>query len=151
MLIWEKYNSVHNVNTESLSHSVLITLYDPRECSLPVFSIHWILQARILEWVAIPFSRGSFLPRDWTWVSCTAGRFFTIWAPREALCGIILLLFIFKLIILFFIFIFSICFISWRLITLQHCSGFCYTLTGISHGFACVPHLDTPPTSLYYF
>ena len=42
------------------------------------------LQARILEWVAIPFSRGSSLPRDWTWVSCITGRSSTIWATREA-------------------------------------------------------------------
>ena len=40
----------------------------------------WILQARILEWAAIPFSRGSSRARGWTWVSCIAGRFFTIWA-----------------------------------------------------------------------
>ena len=46
------------------------------------------LQARILEWVATPFSRGSFQPRDRTWVSCIAVRFFTIWATREALCYI---------------------------------------------------------------
>ena len=45
----------------------------------------WILQARILEWVAIPFSRGSSWPRDWTQVSRIAGGFFTIWATREAL------------------------------------------------------------------
>ena len=43
-----------------------------------------ILQARILEGVAMPSSRGSFQPRDWTQVSCIAGRFFTIWATREA-------------------------------------------------------------------
>ena len=47
-------------------------------------SVHGILQARILEWAAIPFSRGSSWPRDQTRVSCTAGRFFTIWATREA-------------------------------------------------------------------
>ena len=39
---------------------------------------------RILEWVAILFSRGSFWPRDWTWVSCILGRFSTIWVTREA-------------------------------------------------------------------
>ena len=44
-----------------------------------------ILQARILEWVALPFSRGSSQPRDQTQVSCIAGRFFTVWATREAL------------------------------------------------------------------
>ena len=53
-------------------------------CSLPGSSVHGILQARILEWVAIRFSRGISWPRDWTWVSWIAGRFFTIWATREA-------------------------------------------------------------------
>ena len=43
-----------------------------------------ILQARILEWVAMPSSRGSSSPRDRTQVSCIAGRFFTVWATREA-------------------------------------------------------------------
>ena len=47
---------------------------------LPGFSIHGILQARILEWVAVPFSRGSSPPRVWTQVSCIAGGCFTIWA-----------------------------------------------------------------------
>ena len=47
-------------------------------------SIRGILQARILEQVTISFSRGSSQPRDQTWVSCIAGRFFTIWAIREA-------------------------------------------------------------------
>ena len=42
------------------------------------------LQARILEWVAVPFSRGSSQPRDWTQVSHIAGRFFTSWATKEA-------------------------------------------------------------------
>ena len=50
----------------------------------PGSSVHGILQARILEWVAIPFSRGFSWPRDWTQVSCIAGRFFTVWAIREA-------------------------------------------------------------------
>ena len=44
-----------------------------------------ILQARVLQWVAFPFSRISFQPRDWTRVSCIAGGFFTNWAIREAL------------------------------------------------------------------
>ena len=46
------------------------TLCDPMDCSLPVFSVHGILQARILEWVAISFSRGSSQPRDGSQVSC---------------------------------------------------------------------------------
>ena len=58
---------------------------DPMDYSLPGFSVHRILQARILEWVAISFSRGSSQPRNQTWVSCIAGRFFTDWATREAL------------------------------------------------------------------
>ena len=56
-----------------------LTLGDPMDCSPPGSSGHWILQARILQWVAIPFPRGSSWPRNWTQVSCTAGRFFTIW------------------------------------------------------------------------
>ena len=47
-------------------------------------SVHGILQATILEWVAIPFSRGSSQPKDWTQVSYIAGGFFTSWATREA-------------------------------------------------------------------
>ena len=50
----------------------------------PSWPLCGILQARILEWVAIPFSKGSSWPRDQTWVSCIAGRFFTVWAIREA-------------------------------------------------------------------
>ena len=52
--------------------------------SLPRFSVYGLLQARILEWVALPFSRGSSQPRVWTQVSCIAGEFFTIWGTREA-------------------------------------------------------------------
>ena len=50
-------------------------------------SVHGILQARILECFAICSSRGSSPLRDWTWVSCISGRFFTVWAIREALIG----------------------------------------------------------------
>ena len=45
-----------------------LTLCNPRDCSPPGSSVQWILQARILEWVAMPFSRGSSLPRDGTHV-----------------------------------------------------------------------------------
>ena len=58
---------------------------DPMDCSLPGRSVHRIFQARILEWVAIFFSRGSSWPRDQTQVTYIAGRHFTIWAPREIL------------------------------------------------------------------
>ena len=47
-------------------------------------SVHGILQARTLEWVAMPSSRGSSQPRDQTQISCIAGGFFTVWATREA-------------------------------------------------------------------
>ena len=60
------------------------TLCDPVDCSPPGSSVHGILQARILEWVAISFSRGSFWPRDQTQVSHIAGRCFNLWATREA-------------------------------------------------------------------
>ena len=50
----------------------------------PLSPVHGIFLARILEWVAFSFSRGSSLPRDWTQVSCIAGRFFTHWATKEA-------------------------------------------------------------------
>ena len=59
------------------------TLGNPMDCSPPGSSIHGIFQARVLEWVAISFSRRSSLPRDWTWVSCIVSRCFTIWATRE--------------------------------------------------------------------
>ena len=52
------------------------------DCSLPGSSVHGIPQARILEWVAISFSRASSRHMNWTQVSCTAGRFFTNWTRR---------------------------------------------------------------------
>ena len=51
--------------------------------SPPDPSVHGIFQVRILEWLPISFSRWSSWPRDWTWVSCFAGRFFTVWDTRE--------------------------------------------------------------------
>ena len=62
-----------------------LTICNPMDGSLPGSSVHGILQARVLEWVAMPFSRGASQPRDQTWVSCIAGRFFTVWATREAI------------------------------------------------------------------
>ena len=52
------------------------TLCNPMDCSLSGSSVHGIFQAKVLVWVAISFSRGSSRPRDWTQVSCIAGRFF---------------------------------------------------------------------------
>ena len=51
-------------------------------CILPGSFVHGILQARKLEWIAISFYWGSSQPRDWTRVSCSVGRFFTIWATK---------------------------------------------------------------------
>ena len=59
------------------------TLCYPMDCSLPGSTVHGIFQARILEWVAISFSRRSSWPRDRTWVSCVVGRCFPIWATRD--------------------------------------------------------------------
>ena len=70
------------------------SLCDHMDCSSPGSSVHGILQARILEWGAIPFSRGPSWPRDQTQVSCIASRFFTVSATRET-CLFILLRLIF--------------------------------------------------------
>ena len=65
-----------------------LTLCDPVDCSPPGSSVHGILQARILEWVAISFSRVSSQPMDQTQVSHIAARCFNLWATREALIRI---------------------------------------------------------------
>ena len=74
---------------EVLVVQLCLTLGDPIDCS-PLGSsvqeernVHGIFQARILEWVAISFSRGSSWPRDWSRIACIAGGFFTVWATRE--------------------------------------------------------------------
>ena len=72
-----KWSESHSV----VSHSLLDTMD---------YTVHGILQARILEWVAFPFSRGSSPHRNWTRVSCVAGRYFTNWAMREAVTFILL-------------------------------------------------------------
>ena len=64
--------------------SIMSDSLDPMDCSPPGSSVHGILQARILEWVAMPSSRGSSPPRDQTCISCTAGEFFNHWATWEA-------------------------------------------------------------------
>ena len=67
---------LHSVVWKSLSGVQLF--------ATPWTVVYGVLQARILEWVAFPFSRGSSQPRDWTQFSHTAGKFFTSWATREA-------------------------------------------------------------------
>ena len=71
----------HNVISEVKVAQLCPTLCNPMDCG--------ILQARTLEWVAIPFSRGSSQPRDGTQVSCIAGGFFTSWATREARLNVV--------------------------------------------------------------
>ena len=78
--IWSCYYSMSKV-CQLLS---CVRLYNPMECSWLGSSVHGILQAGILWWVAIPFSRGSAWPEDQTQVSCLAGRFFSVRATREA-------------------------------------------------------------------
>ena len=56
----------------------------PTLCNPRSYTVHGVLQARIPDWVAFPFSRGSSQPRDRAQVSCIAGRFFTFWTTREA-------------------------------------------------------------------
>ena len=60
-----------------------LTVCDPMDCSPPGSSVHGILQARVLEWIATSFSRGSSWSKDQTQVSCIAGGFFTIWATGK--------------------------------------------------------------------
>ena len=88
---------INNAHTHTLEYYSIIkwmcaclvsqqcpTLCDPMDCSLQGSSAYEILQAGILEWVAMPSSRGSSQLRNWTQVSCIAGRFFTVWATRPA-------------------------------------------------------------------
>ena len=62
-----------------------LALYDSMDYNLPSSSVHGIFQARILEWISIPFSREASQPRNWIQVSHISGRFFIAWATREDL------------------------------------------------------------------
>ena len=84
------FYDVYSFCLTSLAHRCLVTklcltLLRPMDCSPPGSSVHGILQARILEWIANSFSRGSSPPRDWTSVSCTGRQILYRWATREAL------------------------------------------------------------------
>ena len=59
------------------------TLCNPMDCSLPVYSAHGISEARILEWIAISFARGSSWLRDQNHIFCLAGGFFTTWEAQD--------------------------------------------------------------------
>ena len=73
--MWKQWKFIHSVVSDSLQ---------PHGLQSPFASVHGLLPARILEWLAISFPRGSSQPRDQTWISCIAGRFFTVWVTREA-------------------------------------------------------------------
>ena len=83
--------SIEIFQARILVHAKLLqscpTLCGCMDCSPPGPSVHRILQARILEWVAMPSSRGSSLPRDWTHVTCIAGGFFTTEPPGKPTAG----------------------------------------------------------------
>ena len=85
----EKMFKLSSVNTLKESFSLVQLFVTPQTVACQAPSVRGILQARILEWVAIPFSRGSSWPRDWTQVFCIAGGVFTIWAAREYLNEVI--------------------------------------------------------------
>ena len=68
------------------------TLCDPTDCSPIGSPVHGIIQARIFKWVTITFSRGSSQSRDEAWVSCIAGRFFTLWDTKAYILGYKLLI-----------------------------------------------------------
>ena len=83
--IWTMGIVLATEGSEVLVAQLCVTLLDPTGCSLLGSPVHGILQARILGRMAISFSRGSSRLRDWTQLSCIAGRFFTIWATRKLL------------------------------------------------------------------
>ena len=77
-LVWVNNRVLMYSMKVKVTRSVVSTLFDPTDCIPPGSSIRGIFQARVLEWVAISFFRGSSQPRDRTWVSCIADRRFTI-------------------------------------------------------------------------
>ena len=87
--LWNQIDSGPNLKSRSdyccccLVAKLYLTLCDPVDCSPPVSSVHRISQARILEWAAISFSRGSSWPRDGTHTFCLTGGFFTTEPPGK--------------------------------------------------------------------
>ena len=76
---FKKDGAIHLLEVMVLSRSVKSDFCNPMDCSSPGFSVHGILQARMLEWIAMPFSRGSSSQlRNQTQVLCIAGGFFTV-------------------------------------------------------------------------
>ena len=116
MYEYNKHKIFYSPESESEVAQSCPTLSDPMDCSLPGSSVHGIFQARILEWVAISFSRRSSWPRDWSQVSRIVGRRFTVWDTREVLYSSIKgnLIFITT-------------FIFWWRNSCLHCTYFCTT------------------------
>ena len=81
-LFFSEFNQLRR--TCFLNSQVIVIQLCPTLCDPMDYTVHGILQARILEWVAFPFSRGSSQPRDQTQVSLIVGGFFTNWATKEA-------------------------------------------------------------------
>ena len=84
-LQWAHVHCYKDISCCWLVIKLCLTLCDPNDCSLPGSSVHGILQARILEWVAIPFSRGSSWLRDQTQVSRIGSWILRCWATKEAI------------------------------------------------------------------
>ena len=78
------YCSIYNIYIKYIFSEVKVAQSCLTLCNPMDYTVHGILQARILEWVVLPFSRGSSQPRNQARVSCIASRFFTNWAIREA-------------------------------------------------------------------
>ena len=76
--------SLDDMKVKVLVDQLCLTLYDPLDYSPPSSSVHGIVQVRILEWLAIPFSRGSSWPRDRSHISWISGRFYTVRPTGEA-------------------------------------------------------------------
>ena len=73
-----------DLTTLCLVAQLCLTLCNPTDSSPPGSPVHGVLQAKILEWVTISYSRWSSSPRDWTRVPCIVDRFLTVWATMEA-------------------------------------------------------------------
>ena len=89
-LVWQTKNKVTKLShlskfSQLRAVKVKVAQSCPTLCDPVDSTVHGILQARILEWVPFPFSRGSSQPRDWTHVSCISRRFFTNWATKGEL------------------------------------------------------------------
>ena len=122
----------HDWVTEKVKMKVtqlFLTCCNPMDWSPPGSSVHGILQTRILEKGSCSLLQGIFPIQESNPGLLHCRQILYCLSHQGKYARI-------------YSFFFSYIFISWRLITLQYCSGFCHTLTWISHGFTCVPHTD---------